>query len=146
MPFSLDPPPEENEIECAQCGAYFYYDLTRCPACGASVYALEDETEEDIRQGLDDRRGSQSGFWGWINNIFRRLRKQPYSAEEIFGDPLDQAILYNNLLQKVGGDHAAVERLINFEQKQTPDGNRKNWLENAIDRWEYDNQTNRTST
>jgi hypothetical protein len=146
MPFSLDPPPEENEIECAQCGAYFFYDLTRCPACGASVYAFEDETEEDIRQALDERRESQSGFWGWIKSLFRRFRKRPYSAEEIFGDPLDQAILYNNLLQKVGGDHTVVERLINFEQKQKPGGNRKTWLENAIDRWERDNRIKSAST
>lgn len=139
MPFSLDPPPEDNEIECGQCGVFFYYDLTRCPACGANVYALEDETEEDIRQVLEDRSESQSGFWDWIKSILRRFRKQPYSVEEIFGDSLNQAILYNDLLQKVGGDHAVVERLIEFEQKQIPEGNRKTWLENAIDRWEYDN-------
>ena len=141
MPFSLDPPPEENEIECALCGAYFYYDLTRCPACGASIYPLDDATEEDILQATDDRNEIQRSFWGWIKNIFRKLSNQPYSAEEIFGDSLDQAILYNSLLQKVGGNHAVVERLINFEQKQMPEGNRKTWLENAIERWEYDNQT-----
>ena len=141
MPFSLDPPPEDHEIECAQCGAYFFYDLARCPSCGASVFVLEDETEEDIHQVLEDRRESQSGFWDRIKNIFQRFRKKPYSAEEIFGDSLDQAILYNDLLQKVGGERAAVERLIHFEQKQFPQGNRKTWLENTIERWEYNNRT-----
>ena len=139
MPFSLDPPPEENEIECARCGAYFYYDLIRCPACGASVYAPDEPAD-------DDRSETQRSFWDWIKNIFRKFSNQPYSAEEIFGDSLDQAILYNNLLQKVGGNHAVVERLINFEQKQMPVGNRKTWIENAIERWEYDNRTKNSST
>lgn len=141
MPFSIEPPPEENELECARCGAYFHYDLIRCPACGASVYALDDAAEEDFLQTRDDRSKSQSSFWGRIKNIFRKISNKPYSAEEIFGDSLDQAILYNNLLQKVGGDHAVVERLINFEQKQMPAGNRKTWLENAIEHWEYDNRS-----
>ena len=145
MPFSFDPPPEENEIECAQCGAYFFYDLTRCPECGASVYPSDDGIEEDLRQATAERRGSQRNFLSWIKNIFRRFLDQPYPAEEIFGDSLEQAILYNNLLQKVGGDHAVVERLINFEQKQIPEGNRKTWLENAIERWEYDNRTKSSS-
>ena len=146
MPFSLDPTPEENEIECAQCGAYFYYDLTRCPACGASVYPNDDEIEDDLRKATIERRGSNRGFLSRIQNIFRKFSRQPYTAEEIFGDSLDQAILYDNLLQKVGGDHAVVERLINFEQRQKPEGNRKTWLENAIDRWEYDNRNNSVST
>ena len=145
MPFSVDPPPEDNEIECAQCGTYFYYDLTRCPACDAVVYPPDDATEEDFHQAPGDRRDFRRSFLSGINNIFRRFRKQPYSAEEIFGDSLDQAILYNDLLQKVRGDHAVVERLINNEQKQLPEGNRKTWLKNAIERWEYDNQTKKTS-
>ena len=62
MPFSIDPQPEENEIECARCGAYFFYDLIRCPECGASVYPLDDEIDETFRQATDDRTGSQRPY------------------------------------------------------------------------------------
>lgn len=32
-----------NQIECAHCGASFYYELTRCPQCGVSIYPQEEE-------------------------------------------------------------------------------------------------------
>jgi hypothetical protein len=38
MPTSIDPEPAENEIECARCGAHFYYELSRCPECGVNIY------------------------------------------------------------------------------------------------------------
>ena len=41
MPTSLDPLPGENEIECANCGAIFFYELTRCPKCGVNLYEPE---------------------------------------------------------------------------------------------------------
>jgi hypothetical protein len=46
MPTSIDPQPEEDELECARCGAHFYYGLTRCPNCGVNLYEPEDENEE----------------------------------------------------------------------------------------------------
>jgi hypothetical protein len=44
------------------------------------------------------------------------------------------------LLVKVGGDRSTVERLIDFERRVLPEGNRTLWLENAIQRWEQDNR------
>jgi hypothetical protein len=39
-----------DEIECGQCGASFYYELHRCPECGALVYPDEaDEPSEPSR-------------------------------------------------------------------------------------------------
>jgi hypothetical protein len=32
-----------NTIECANCGEEFYYELTRCPRCGRSVYPLDED-------------------------------------------------------------------------------------------------------
>ena len=136
MPFSLDPPPAENEIECARCGSYFHYELTRCPECGVNIY----EPEEDLEDAIENARPHQNGIMTKVRNIFRGLTGKPFSAEEVFGDSLDQAILYNDLLSKVGGDHLVVERLIEFEQQQMPAGNRIAWLENAIQRWERDNR------
>jgi hypothetical protein len=136
MPFSFDPQPEENEIECARCGAYFHYELTRCPECGVNIY----DPEDDLEEAVENTRPHQNGVINKIRHIIHRLTGKPYSAEEVFGDSLDQAILYNDLLSKVGGDHLVVERLIEFEQQQTPTGNRLIWLENAIRRWERDNR------
>jgi hypothetical protein len=44
----------DHEIECARCGARFYYELLECPQCGASVYG---EEEEDL---LEDEPS------GWV--------------------------------------------------------------------------------
>ena len=60
--------------------------------------------------------------------------------DELFGATLNQAELFDTLLAKVGGDRATVERLIAYEQKQAPQGNRIRWLERAIQRWEKDNR------
>ncbi len=38
---------QDNEIECANCGASFYIELTKCPNCGVSVYFPE--FQESIR-------------------------------------------------------------------------------------------------
>jgi hypothetical protein len=35
----------DNEIECAHCGAHFYYELLNCPQCGRSVYGEEEEPD-----------------------------------------------------------------------------------------------------
>jgi hypothetical protein len=75
-----------------------------------------------------------------LEGLFRRITKKPYPVDTLFGAALNQAELYTNLLIKVGGDHATVERLIAFEQKLAPQGNRILWLENGIRRWEKDNQ------
>ena len=54
--------------------------------------------------------------------MFHRVFNKPYAANEVFGNALDQAVLYNDLLQKIGGDRATVERLIDFERQQTTAG------------------------
>jgi hypothetical protein len=137
MPTSIDPQPADNEIECANCGAYIYYELTRCPNCGVNLYEPEYEITQDVRQGHPTRRG----FFSRLEDFLRQLTKRPYPADELFGASLDQAGLFNDLLGKVGGDRSVVERLILYEQQQLPQGNRLIWLENAIRRWEHDNQT-----
>ncbi len=134
MPTSIDPGPAENEFECARCGAYFHYELTRCPNCGVNLYEPEDETE-----GTSDSRPQGRGMFDGLKDMLHSVFKKPYAANEVFGDALDQAVLYNALLQKIGGDRAAVERLIDFERQQLPRATRTVWLKNAIQRWERDN-------
>ncbi|MGW8251475.1 MAG: hypothetical protein ACWGO1_12595, partial [Anaerolineales bacterium] len=73
--------------------------------------------------------------------ILRRLLGKPYTAQDVFGDALDQAELYNDLLRKVGGEHAAADRLIEYERQRQPDANRRTWIESAIRHWERDNRT-----
>jgi hypothetical protein len=58
----------------------------------------------------------------------------------LFNQSLRQAALFNDLLRKVGGERDTVERLIEFERQRLPQSNRTAWLQNAIRRWEKDNQ------
>jgi hypothetical protein len=140
MPTSIDPPLAEDEIECARCGARFHYELTRCPNCGINLYEPEDDA--DLLNAKQSHSASaQRNKMGYrLEGLFRRITKKPYRVDTLFGAALNQAELFNNLLAKVGGDHATVERLIAFEQKLAPQGNRIQWIENAIRRWEKDNQ------
>jgi hypothetical protein len=133
MPTSIDPQPGDNQLECARCGAYFYFELTRCPSCGVNLYEPEDDLDEEYEAEASD------GLIEKARHFLRRVLGKPYSAEEVFGNALDQAVLYNELLRKVGGDHTVVERLVSFEQEQMPEGTRRLWLQNAIQRWERDN-------
>lgn len=135
MPTSIDPEPAENEFECANCGAYFHYELTRCPNCGVNLYEPQDESEEPSPQG--------TGVFGKLKDAFHRVFNKPYSANDIFGDALDASILFNDLLQKTGGDRAAVDRLIEFERMSAPGSTRRGWIQNAIQRWERDNRVDK---
>jgi hypothetical protein len=140
MPVSIDPEPAEDEIECARCGAHFYYGLSRCPNCGVNLYEPDDEAEQEDPQKFRLQTSSQRGLGARLDGFVRRLTKKPYPAELLFGTSIDQAGLFNDLLIKVGGDRATVERLIDFERQRSPQGNRILWLRNAIQRWEQDNR------
>jgi hypothetical protein len=104
------------------------------------LYEPEDETGQYQPQPLRPKRYRQEGIFARFDGFVRKLTKRPYPADELFGAAINQAELFNNLLRKVGGDNAAAERLIDFEQKQFPVGNRLIWLEKAIQRWEKDNR------
>ena len=141
MPTSITPEPGENEFECANCGAYFHYELTRCPNCGINLYEPEDETEGK------EKLSPRDGVFSKLKDAFHKVFNKPYSADEIFGDALDASILYNDLLQKIGGDREAVERLIEFERARAPKSTRRGWIKSASQRWERDNsQTGKMSS
>jgi predicted nucleic acid-binding Zn-ribbon protein len=135
MPTSIEPQSGENEIECARCGAIFYYELTRCPNCGVNLYEPEDE---DL---LPPRSVDEQGLGTRVSRFFRRLFGEPHPADELFQSALDQAALYNDLVQKVGGERGVAERLIDYERQQNPQQTRAQWIKNAIHRWERDNRS-----
>ena len=137
MPFSFDPQPADNEAQCARCGAIFHIDLTRCPESGVNLYEPDDQPEDDDWGQIHPPKTS---LLSRVRDLFRRVSGKPYAADEIFGDALDQAFLYDDLLKKVGGDHAVVERLVAFEKERSPDAVRMTLLKNAIQRWERDNR------
>ena len=141
MPTSIDPPPGENEFECARCGAHVYVELTRCPNCGVNLYEPDDILEDGLRHPPDVSRQIRGGLLDKVSTALHRLTSRPYRADEVFGDALNQAGLYDDLLRKVGGDPAAVERLVDYERRQSPQSTRMVWLQNAIQRWEDDNQS-----
>ena len=132
MPTSLTPPPAEDEFECAQCGAYVHILLTRCPNCGVNLYEPEDDRyiESPIR----------AGAWEIIKRSVRRLFGEQHPADELFAGALREKALYDDLLLKVGGERAVVERLIAHEKELKPEATRLTCLQNAIRRWQRENQ------
>jgi hypothetical protein len=51
-----------------------------------------------------------------------------------------EAVLFDDLLRKAGGDRSVVERLIEYERGQNPNATRLTCLQNAIQRWEQENR------
>ena len=135
MPTSLTPPPREDETECGNCGAYVYVGLSKCSNCG--VYLVDPlDTEPAERPSVRPK----SRFSLAIESVMRKIRGKPHVAEELFTGALREAALFDDLLRKVGGDRAVVERLIEFERGQKPDATRLTCLQNAIRRWEQENR------
>ena len=135
MPTSLIPPPAEDETECGNCGAYIYHDLVRCPNCG--TYLVEPaDTEPEERPSFRPK----SRFALIVDSLKRKLRREPHPAEELFTGAMREAFLFDDLLRKAGGDRSVVERLIEYERRQKPNATRLTCLQNAIRRWEHENQ------
>ena len=135
MPTSLTPPPKDNETECGNCGAYIYHGLLKCPNCGAY---LEDPIDTEKEERPSFRPKSKLSLA--IESLVRRLRGKPHPAEDLFSGAMQEAVLFDDLLRKVGGDRSVVERLIEYERKQTPNATRLTCLQNAIRRWEQENR------
>src|SRR5918996_3258594 len=132
MPTSLTLPPKDDEIECGNCGAYVYHGLLKCPNCG--VYLVDPvDTEPEQRPSL--RPKSKVALA--IESMLRKIRGEPHPAEELFTGAMREAVLFDDLLRKVGGDRSVVERLIEYERGKKPDATRLTCLQNAIRRWEH---------
>src|SRR6185369_8719767 len=135
MPTSLTPPPAEDETECGNCGAYVYEELSKCPNCG--VYLLDPvDTETEERPKVRPK----SKFALAVESLIRKLRREPHIAEDLFTGAMREAILFDDLLRKVGGDRSVVERLIEYERQKKPTATRLACLQNAIGRWEQENR------
>ena len=138
MPTSLTPPPKDDETECGNCGAYIFHGLLKCPNCG--VYLVDPiDTEPEERHSLRPK----SKFALAIESVMRKIRRQPHPAEELFTGAMNEAILFDDLLRKVGGDRSVVERLIEYERQQKPNATRLTCLQNAISHWEQENRSSR---
>ena len=135
MPTSLTPPPADDETECGNCGTYVYEGLLKCPNCG--VYLVDPiDTEPEKRPGIRPK----SKLALAIESMMRKLRGKPHVAEELFTGAMREAILFDDLLRKVGGDRSAAERLIEYERGEKPNATRLTCLQNAIQRWEKENR------
>ena len=135
MSTNLTPSPKDDEIECGNCGAYVYHGLLKCPNCG--VYLVDPvDTEPEQRPSL--RPKSKVALA--IESMLRKIRGEPHPAEELFTGAMREAVLFDDLLRKVGGDRSVVERLIEYERGQNPNATRLTCLQNAIRRWEQENQ------
>ena len=135
MPTSITPPPAEDETECGNCGAYVYSGLMKCPNCG--VYLMDPvDTEPQPRPSFRPK----NKFSLAVESLMRKLRREKHPAEELFTGAMREAILFDDLLRKVGGDRATVERLIDYERQQRPNAARLTCLQSAIQRWEQENR------
>jgi len=135
MPTSLTPPPADDEIECGNCGAYVYEGLMKCSNCG--VYLVDPiDTEPEERPKVRPKNKLSLA----IESLLRKLRREKHPAEELFTGAMREAILFDDLLRKVGGDRSVVERLIEYERGQRPDATRLTCLQNAVQRWEQENR------
>jgi hypothetical protein len=135
MPTSLTPPPKDDEIECGNCGTYIYHGLMKCPNCG--VYLVDPvDTEPEQHPSFRPKSKLSLAF----ESVIRKLRGEPHITEELFTGATKEAILFDDLLRKVGGDRSTVERLIEYERGQKPNATRLTCLQNAINRWEQENR------
>ena len=135
MPTSLTPPPADDETECGNCGTYVYQGLLKCPNCG--VYLVDPvDTEPEKRSSVRPK----NKFSLAVESVMRKLRGKPQVAEELFTGAMREAVLFDDLLRKVGGDRSVVERLIEYERGQTPQATRLTCLQNAVRRWEQENR------
>jgi hypothetical protein len=75
-----------------------------------------------------------------VERLMRKLRREPHPAEELFSGAMQEAMLFDDLLRKVGGDRSVVERLIGYEKRLNPGATRLSGLLNAISRWERENK------
>ena len=135
MPTSLTPPPADDETECGNCGAYIYQGLVKCPNCG--VYLLDPvDSEPEDRPGVRPKSKLSLA----MEALLRKLQRKPHIAEELFGGAMREAVLFDDLLRKAGGDRSVVERLIEYERGQNPNATRLTCLQSAIQRWEQENR------
>ena len=135
MPTSFTPPPAEDETECGNCGTYVYVGSMKCPNCG--VYLIDPpETDEEPHRRVRPRNKLSLK----IESLVRRLRRKPHPAEDLFTGAMEEAILFVDLLRKVGGDRSAAERLIEYERQKKPGATRLTCLRNAVGRWEQENR------
>ena len=135
MPTSLTPPPKEDETECANCGSYVYVGSLKCPNCG--VY-LVDPIDSEPEERPEFRPKSKLSLR--LESLVRKLRREPHPAEDLFTGAMREAILFDDLLRKAGGDRSVVERLIDYERRHKPRATRLTCLQNAIQRWEQENR------
>ena len=120
--------PAENEMECDLCGALLSHEFTRCPYCGTRRYTLEvaaqDSSPAAGGQSLLDR----------LRFAIHSLLRIPYSAEQVFGDSLNPAVLYEDLIDLLDGNRFAAERLVAFEHLLVPSATRWACIRKAIQR------------
>lgn len=143
MPFSLGQTADSNQIECPRCGEIFHFDVSRCPNCGLNLYEPNSDFEPFEQPDKSSSRKNKTSIFSKLKLRWRQLTGQNYTAEEVFGASLDQAFLFNDLLQRVGGDHQTANRLVNYEEKQNPKFTRRQCIQAAIDRLEHDQRTNK---
>jgi predicted amidophosphoribosyltransferase len=146
MPFSLGQTADTNEIECPRCGEIFHFEYSRCPNCGLNLYEPNSEFEPFEKTEPNSIPSNKLRFFSRLKNYWKQVTGQKFTAEEVFGASLDQAFLFNDLLQRVGGDHQTANRLIQYEYSQKPKATRRQCIQSAIDSLAKDQRSNKQNS
>jgi hypothetical protein len=155
---------------CPHCGTEVDYDAPACPECGSDdETGWSEDTAYDGLYMYDDEPLPKPGwfttrtktilaglafatlalflmalfpggfYWALAIGVVIGL---VYYAKEIWPDTPSQVEkrLYADLLTKARGDADMVERWIEYEQRRSLNANRIELMEDAIQRWEWDNR------
>ncbi|MBN1935848.1 MAG: hypothetical protein JW934_14355 [Anaerolineae bacterium] len=112
-----------------------WYDAVQTLLGIGLFYWLTLRAEPRIKQALDASK-PKSFFSSWQLDPAARERRAQTRTHPGVAYPE----LYRNLLVKVHGDHAAAQRLIEFERKRHPNASQADLIRRAIERWELDNR------
>jgi putative membrane protein (TIGR04086 family) len=66
---------------------------------------------------------------------------QKAALEELFSPRKNEEELYRELLLKVNNDYQTAKRLIEYERQHAPNASRAYLIQNAINRWDQNNQS-----
>jgi hypothetical protein len=77
---------------------------------------------------------------GWLGAAqAERMFRTPHT-DSLFGNALQEKLLYQRLLALTRNDSTTVERLIAYEKQRLPRASRQELMQRAIQRWERDNR------
>ncbi len=105
--------------------------IDRCVSGEDALEPVNDFNPGELLGGYPEeppKRGLRARLLQW----WRRFRHKPNPEDELFDKAILQACAFVDLLDTMGGDRAATEKLIEAERSSLPGGDRLGWIREAI--------------